>query len=99
MLSNNRFTSASTMKKNQNKQKKRKQRGNKAKEVTSWYDIRDDEPLNTNTKSTQNPTQKVQCQGHWVPGTIPQSVINKMPWGDLDELTNEEFGYWRVSES
>ena len=78
------------MSKNQNKQKKRKQRSNKAKQVTSW-DIIENE-----TQQTQQ-TQK--AQGHWVPGTIPQSVINKMPWGDLDELTNEEYGYWTLSES
>lgn len=81
-------STTSTMSKNQ---KKRKQRGNKAKQVTSWDDMCDVE--SSNTKSTQK------AQGHWVPGTIPQSVIKKMPWGDLDELTDEEFGYWRVSES
>jgi hypothetical protein len=83
-------STTSTMNKNQNKQKKRKQRGNKAKEVASW-DIIENE--------TQQAKKAQKAQGHWVPGTIPQSVINKMPWGDLDELTNEEYGYWSLSES
>jgi hypothetical protein len=94
MFHNSEFSTTNTMSRNQNKQKKRKQRGNKAKEVTSWDDIEHE----TQPQQTQQ-TQQTQCQGHWVPGTIPQSVINKMPWGDLDELTNEEFGYWSLSES
>ena len=92
MFNNSEFSTTNNMSRNQNKQKKRKQRGNKAKEVTSWDNIENEtQPLQTQQ------TQK--AQGHWVPGTIPQSVINKMPWGDLDELTNEEYGYWTLSES
>lgn len=63
-----------------NKNKRNKKRGNKAKEVQSWEEWE---------SSTKNPEG-----GSWIPGTIPMSIIKTMKWGDIDELTNEEFGYF-----
>ena len=32
--------------------------------------------------------------GKWVEGTIPMKTIMKMKWGDIDELSDEEFGHY-----
>ena len=75
-------------------QKKRKQKGNKAKEVESWDDIDGKNCKTTNVSSTPSETGGIKLKGKWICGTIPQSEINKMPWGLLDELTDEEYGYY-----
>lgn len=58
----------------------RKKRGNKAKEVQSWDDMENDQPRTT--------------FGKWVEGTIPMKTIMKMKWGDIDELSDEEYGHY-----
>ena len=30
----------------------------------------------------------------WVPGTVSRKAIQQMKWGDLNELTDEEYGYF-----
>lgn len=78
-------------------QKKRKQKGNKAKEVEFWEDIDGKNSKTTNNSSPPSETgenKQNKLKGKWICGTIPQSEINKMPWGLLDELTDEEYGYY-----
>ena len=65
--------------------KKNKKTGNKSKEVLFWDDMPDskENPKNMNT-------------GKWIPGSIPMSEIRKMKWGDIDDLTDEEFGFYKM---
>ena len=65
--------------------KKNKKSGNKSKEVLFWDDMPDskENPKNMNT-------------GKWVLGSIPMSEIKKMKWGDVDDLTDEEFGFYKM---
>lgn len=37
---------------------------------------------------------RVKTPWHWVKGTIPMDKIQRMKWGDLNDLTDEEFGYF-----
>lgn len=62
------------------KNRKNKKKGNKAKEVQSWDEWES--------------SMKKPVGGTWIPGTIPMSIIKKMKWGDIDDLTDEEFGYF-----
>ena len=73
--------------KNQTKNKRRQtKKGNKAKEVQSWDDIERIENGFIIPKTSF---------GKWIQGTIPMKNIVKMKWGDIDELTEQEFGYYK----
>ena len=81
--------------------KKKNKKNNKSKEVAGWDDIPDYAPPPTptpppspETDTHKQPEQKSQ-HGKWVHGTIPMSTIRRMNWGDIDELTEEEFGYYQ----
>lgn len=50
-------------------------------------------PPMENDEQTQQ-TQKPRMV--WVPGTIPMRTIRKMKWGDLNNLTDEEYGYFKT---
>lgn len=63
-----------------NKNRKNKRKGNKSKEVQSWNEW-------------EASMKKPEC-GSWIAGTIPMRDIKKMKWGDIDDLTDEEFGYY-----
>ena len=82
-------------------QKKNKKKSNKSKEVAGWDDIPDYAPPPTptpppspETDTNKQPETKTQ-HGKWVHGTIPMSTIRKMKWSDIDELIDEEFGYYQ----
>ena len=92
-----------------NNKKKNKKNNNKSKEVAGWDDIPDYAPPPTPTPppspepeadtvdATETPIQSETKTRHgkWVHGTIPMSTIRRMKWGDIDELTDEEFGYYQ----
>ena len=84
-----------------NNNKKKNKKNNKSKEVAGWDDIPDYAPPPTPTPppspeadTHKQPEPKSQ-QGKWIHGTIPMSTIRRMKWGDIDELTDEEFGYYQ----
>lgn len=92
-----------------NNKKKNKKNKNKSKEVAGWDDIPDYAPPPTPTPppspepdaehTTESPpiiqSETKPRHGKWVHGTIPMSTIRRMKWGDIDELTDEEFGYYQ----
>ena len=90
--------------------KKKNKKNNKSKEVAGWDDIPDyapptptpppsPEPEADTADATESPpiiqSETKTRHGKWVHGTIPMSTIRRMKWGDIDELTNEEFGYYQ----
>ena len=77
------------------KNKKKRKTTNKAKEVKDWETW---ETMTKQENSTKTSTSK-NIKMVWVPGTIPMKIIKKMKWGDLNELTDEEYGYFKTSES
>ena len=93
-----------------NNKKKNKKNKNKSKEVAGWDDIPDYAPPPTPTpppspepeadaadatEPSISQSETKTRHGKWVHGTIPMSTIRKMKWGDIDELTDEEFGYYQ----
>lgn len=75
-----------------------KKKNNKSKEVAGWDDIPDyAPPTPTPPPSPETDAHKEPKPHHgkWVHGTIPMSTIRRMKWGDIDELTDEEFGYYQ----
>ena len=87
------------VKRNMNSNKKRKQKGNKSKEVQYWDDLPETKPqmgiIYENGNENGNNKSKTETKkGYWVKGTVHPSIIKCMPWGDLNELTDEEFGYY-----
>ena len=77
---------------NSEKAKKNKKRRttNKSKEVKDWED------MPTISKKEENKATESQKRMVWVPGTISMKTIREMPWGDLNELTDEEYGYFKI---
>tara|TARA_B100001287_G_C22633716_1_gene506466 strand:- start:1040 stop:1375 length:336 start_codon:yes stop_codon:yes gene_type:complete len=83
--------------------KKKRKTSNKAKEVKDWDDMPKETSINNATyavaaaatanTTTSEPKQKMT----WVKGTIPMKIIKKMKWGDLNELTDEEYGYFKMN--
>ena len=89
-----------------NNNKKNKKRNNKSKEVVGWDDIPDYAPPPTPTPppspepdaDATEPLVQSETKprhGKWVHGTIPMSTIRRMKWGEIDELADEEFGYYQ----
>jgi len=84
---------------NNSKINKKKNKGkNRSKEVDGWDDIPGySAPKAQAREDDENQTQgQAQGQyGKWVRGTIPMKIIKQMKWGDIDELTDEEYGYFQ----
>jgi len=86
------------------KKNKKRRTTNKAKEVEDWDDMSKKETPknnNTNTNNSNNSDNKNNKNKImiWVPGTIPIKSIREMKWGDLNELSDEEYGYFKICES
>ena len=84
-----------------NNNKKKNKKNNKSKEVAGWDDIPDyapptpTPPPSPEQDATEPESEPIPQHGKWVHGTIPMSTIRKMKWGDIDNLTDEEFGYYQ----
>ena len=85
-----------------NNNKKKNKKNNKSKEVAGWDDIPDYAPPTPTPPPSPEPgadaadaIEPKTRHGKWVHGTIPMSSIRRMKWGDIDELTDEEFGYYQ----
>lgn len=91
-------TQTQTQTKTQTQTNKKKNKGkNRSKEVDGWDDI-------PGYGAPKVQKQEEKQYGKWVQGTIPMKTIKQMKWGDIDELTDEEFGYYEdvpanISES
>ena len=82
---------------NSSKINKKKNKGkNRSKEVDGWDDI----PGYSASKAQARETDKNEAQGQygkWVRGTIPMKTIKQMKWGDINDLTDEEYGYFQIA--
>ena len=86
--------------KNSKTSKKKNKGKNRSKEVHGWNDIpgygapKAQEERQAKSQEKRQEKRAIQY-GKWVCGTIPMETIKKMKWGDIDELTDEEYGYFQ----